>query len=255
MITLAEVEKLGRVHAVEPIVLSVYLNVPWSPAELPGLPARVDELVAAGERDAGRSGHLRQEDRRSARDEAALAGPDWLGQRVAVFACAGVGLLEIVGLPEASGAPERAVLGIRPHIRPLLAALQPGPRLTAEILAESAGALAAIGLSACLAAVNTGAVETLVVPCEGRVPGYECGRCGALGLAADCCPDWGTAALPVPDLIEEMVSRTLEDDGQVLVVHDAPGRIAAKMPRLHRQPARSTCRWAAGLPVQRPAGR
>jgi hypothetical protein len=46
-ITLAEVEKLGRVHAVEPIVLSVYLNVPRSPAELPGLPGRVDELVAA----------------------------------------------------------------------------------------------------------------------------------------------------------------------------------------------------------------
>ena len=32
MITLAEVEKLGGVHAVEPIVLSVYLNVPRSAA-------------------------------------------------------------------------------------------------------------------------------------------------------------------------------------------------------------------------------
>ena len=53
------------------------------------------------------------------------------------------------------------------------------------------------------------------------------GRCGALGLAADCCPDWGTAALPVPDLIEEMISRTLEDGGQVLVVHDAPGTAAS----------------------------
>ena len=230
MITLAEVEKLGGVHAVEPIVLSVYLNVPRSAAGRSGLPARVDELVAAAERDAGRSGRLREEDRRSARDEAALAEPDWPGHTLAIFACAEVGLLEVVGLPEASGTSELAVLGIRPHIRPLLAVLQPGPRLTAEILAESAGALAAIGLPACLAAVNTGAVETLVVPCEGRVPGYECGRCGALGLAADCCPDWGTAALPVPDLIEEMVSRTLEDGGQVLVVHDAPGRIAARMP-------------------------
>ena len=231
MITLAEVEKLGRVHAVEPIVLSVYLNVPRSPVELPGLAARVDELVAAAERDAGRPGHLREEDRRSARDEAALAGPDWPGQLVAVFACAEVGLLEVVGLPEAPEiSPERAVLGIRPHIRPLLAALQPSPRLAAESLADSAGALTAIGLPACLAAVNAGAVETLVVPYDGLVPGYECGRCGALGLAADCCPDWGTAALPVPDLIEEMVSRTLEDGGQVLVVHDAPGRIAARMP-------------------------
>ena len=197
---------------------------PSSPARLPGLPARVDELVAAAERDAGGSGRLRAEDRRSARDEAALAAPGWPGHPVAVFACAEVGLLEVVGLPEApETSPERAVLGIRPHIRPLLAALQPAPRLIAEILAEPAGALTAIGWPACLAAVNAGAAETLVVPDDGLVPGYECARCGALGLAADCCPDWGTAALPVPDLTEEMVSRTLEDGGQVLVVHDAPG--------------------------------
>jgi len=229
MITPAEAEKLGRFHAVEPIVLSVYLNVPRSPAELPGLPGRVDELVTAAERDLGRSGHLREEDRRSARDEGVLAAPRLLGHPVAIFACAEVGLLEVVGLPEAlpGTVPEQAVVGIRPHIRPLLAALQPSPRLAVGILAEPAGALTAIGLPACLAVVNVGAVETLLVPYEVVVPGYECGRCGELGLTADCCPDWGTAALPVPDLIEEMVSRTLEDGGQVLVVHDVPGRIAA----------------------------
>jgi hypothetical protein len=192
MITLAEVEKLGRVHTVEPVVLSVYLNVPRSPAHLPGLPGRVDGLVAAAARTAGRSGHLREKDRRSARDEAALAGPDWLGHPVAVFACAEVGMLEVVGLPEAPGtSPERAVLGIRPHIRPLLATLQSSsPRPAAEISADPA-ALTATGLPACLAAVNAGAVETLAVPYNGLIPGYECGRCGALGLAADCCPDWG----------------------------------------------------------------
>jgi hypothetical protein len=42
--------------------------------------------------------------------------------------------------------------------------------------------------------------------------------CGTLSLDADtCCPDWGTAALPVPDVIEEMVSRVLEDGHDVLV--------------------------------------
>jgi hypothetical protein len=236
MVTLAEVEKLGRVHTLERSVLSVYLNVPRSPAELPGLADRVDELITAAVRNAGRSGHLREEDRRSARDEAALAGPRCLGQPVAVFACAEVGLLEVVRLPGTS--PERAVLGIRPHIRPLLAALQPSLRVAPEILAEPAAATAT-GLSACLAAVNAGAVETLVVPYDGLVPGYECGRCGALGVAADCCPDWGTAALPVPDLIEEMVSRAFEDGGRVLVVHDAPGRIAAGVPSSARQSRRA----------------
>jgi hypothetical protein len=44
-ITLVEVEKLGRVHAVEPIVLSVSLNVPRSAAGRSGVSARVDELV------------------------------------------------------------------------------------------------------------------------------------------------------------------------------------------------------------------
>ena len=160
-----------------------------------------------------------------------MAGPDWPGDPVAIFACAEVGLLEVAVLPEARLAtwPERAVLGVRPHIRPLLAGLQFSARLAAEVF-EPTGGLTAVGLRACLAAVNAGAVQTLVVPPDGLVPGYECGRCGALGLTADCCPDWGTAALPVPDLIEEMVSRTLEDGGQVLVVHDAPGWIAARTP-------------------------
>jgi hypothetical protein len=233
MITLTEVEKLGRVHAVEPIVLSVYLNIPRHPAGLLGLPRRVDELVMAAERDAGRAGCLREEDWRSARDEAALAEPGWAGHLVAIFACAEVGLLETVVLPQASAEtlPEQAVLGIRPHIRPLLAALQPGARLAGEILAEPAGGLTVFGLPACLAAASADPVETLVVPHDGLVAGYECGRCGALGLAADCCPDWGTAALPVPDLLEEMVVRTLEDGGQVLVVDDAQGRIAARRHR------------------------
>lgn len=231
MITLAEIEKLGRVHTVEAVVLSVYLNVPRSAGKLPGLPGRVDELAAAAVRAAGRSGHLGEEDQRSAREQAALAGPEWPGHPLAIFACAQAGLLEAVGLPEVPPGtmPERAVLGIRPHIRPLLAALQPDPQPAGGILAGPATPLTASGLQACLAAVNTGAVQTLVVPRDGLFPGYECGRCGALGLAADCCPDWGTAALPVPDLIEEMVSRTLEDGGRVFVVHDEPERIAARL--------------------------
>ena len=83
---------------------------------------------------------------------------------------------------------------------------------------HAAGGRPAVGLPACLAAVSAGPVQTLVVPADGLVPGYECGRCGTLSLDADtCCPDWGTAALPVPDVIEEMVSRVLEDGGDVLV--------------------------------------
>lgn len=91
------------------------------------------------------------------------------------------------------------------------------------------GTLAATGLGACLAAVNACAAQTLIVPEDGLVPGYECGRCGALSVDPDQCPDWGTAALRVPDVIDEMVARTLEDGGEVYPVHDGMSRIAARL--------------------------
>jgi hypothetical protein len=37
------------------------------------------------------------------------------------------------------------------------------------------------------------------------------GRCGALSTGSDDCPDWGTAARAVPDVLEEMVQRTLDE--------------------------------------------
>ena len=46
----------------------------------------------------------------------------------------------------------------------------------------------------CLAAVNACAVETLAVPYDGLVPGYECGRCGCAGLVADLLPRRHVAA-------------------------------------------------------------
>ena len=232
------------------MVLSVYLNVPPSPAELRRLPARASELIAAAERTAGA-----RADASRRRTEARCGRPwrrggrDWPGRTVAIFACADVGLLEVFPLP--GQLPERAVLGTRPHIRPLLFALEqcPAPdrvrelaapvitpwteqqarRLAGEILAAPSGGLSAVGLPACLAAVSAGAVEKLTVPGDGLVARYECGRCGALGIDADSCPDWGTAALRVPDLIEEMVSRVLEDGGQISVICDGSSPIAARL--------------------------
>jgi peptide subunit release factor 1 (eRF1) len=361
MITRAEVEKLSTVHTVEPTMLSLYLTVPLDPAEPRGLATRADDLITAASGRAGRT--VADADRAAVRAAVASHGRDWLGHTVAVFACADAGLSEVLPLP--CELPERAVIGTRAHIRPLLAALQQCPayrvavvdrrhawvfsvagdeigtvslpdaagvpsshfggwhgldayqvherviqlarhhyRDTAAILAEvmrhgeqeplvigghgnaikqflaslppSARAafagsfaadprtltaarvaslaapvvarwagqraqrfaaeilemppdLAATGLLACLAAVNASAVDLLAVPDDGLVPGYVCGRCGALSSVADDCPDWGTASQPVPDLIEEMVTRTLEDGGQVAVVRDAPGGISARL--------------------------
>jgi len=172
---------------------------------------------------------------------------DCPGRTVAVFACAGSGLFEAIPLP--CPLPECGVLGVRLHIRPLLLAWQrclvpdqassdvawwsevPARRTAATILAMPPGGRPAVGLPACLAAVSAGPVQTLVVPVDGLVPGYECGRCGTLSLDADtCCPDWGTAALPVPDVIEEMVSRVLEDGGDVLVAGGGWSPRPARLP-------------------------
>jgi hypothetical protein len=120
---------------------------------------------------------------------------------------------------------------VRELAAPLVArwAAQRVAHLAGQVAAMAPAGLAASGLRACLAAVNAGAGQTLIVPDEGLVPGFECGRCGALSVDADTCPDWGTAALPVPDVIEEMVARTLEDGGQVWPVHDAGSQMAARL--------------------------
>ena len=106
---------------------------------------------------------------------------------MAVFACAGSGLFEAIPLP--CPLPERGVLGVRPHIRPLLLAQQrcsvpdqasphvawwsevPARRTVATILAMPPGGRPAVGLRACLAAVSAGPVQTLVVPADGLVRG------------------------------------------------------------------------------------
>ena len=231
MITRAQIEKLGALHAVEPTMLSLSLAVP-PPANLT---ARAGELITAAEAACGQP--LAARDRNLVLEKLPPCARDCTGRTVAVFACAGSGLFEAIQLP--CPLPERAVLGVRPHIRPLLLARQrcpvpghaspdvawwsevPARRTVATILAMPPGGRPAVGLPACLTAVSAGPIQTLIVPADGLVPGYECGRCGTLSLDADtCCPDWGTAAMPVPDVIEEMVSRVLEDGGDVTVITD-----------------------------------
>ncbi|HEX9042454.1 MAG TPA: hypothetical protein VF838_15730 [Trebonia sp.] len=125
MITLAEAGKLGALRIEYPGVLSLYVGIPLDPADLRSLPARIGDLITAAESASGGSGRVAAEDRRAVRDTLQAGERDWLGKTVAVFACAAAGLFEAFPLP--GPLPDRAVLGIRPHIRPLLAALQHHP--------------------------------------------------------------------------------------------------------------------------------
>ena len=98
-----------------------------------------------------------------------------------------------------------------------------------ELAGEILGGLAAVGLHASLAAVNQGVAGHLLVAHEGMIAGYACGRCDALSTGGVECPDCGTAARMVPDLLEEMVQRILDDNGPVTMIRDAPFSVAARL--------------------------
>ena len=74
-----------------------------------------------------------------------------------------------------------------------------------------------------------GVVDHLLVAHEGMIPG-SCGWLRRAGAPAAECPDCGTAARPVPDLLEEEnVQRTLDDNGRVTMIRDAPFSVAARL--------------------------
>src|SRR5215831_965630 len=235
MMTRTDIGRLLDVRAAEPTVLSLYLRVPRDPAALRGLPARADELLAlAGSGGAGDPDAAAAQDagRRMAREMLEVHAPEWLGRTVAVFASGEPRLAQTVVLPCALA--DRAVFATRPHVRPLLVALQrpPGYDMLAAGRPEQVpwgprAALTAIGLQPCLAAVNQRAARLLIVPESGLTPGFLCQRCTMLSSTGTDCPDWGAASLAVPDLIEEMVVTALRDGARVQAVRNPPGGVAA----------------------------
>jgi len=367
MISRVEVDKLLNARATGPSLLSLYLWVPRDVAELRGLPARAGELFALAARDCpGTPGEVRVggADRRTVRGLLASRARDWLGHTVAIFTSAELGLAEAFPLP--CRLPERAVLATRPHVRPLLAALQycpayrvavvdrrhawlfavtgeriettalspaeglrshgfsgwhgleahrvndriielarhhyhdvaallvsadrvSGPQplvigghhdtirqllavwpaglrehvagsfvadphtltpasvrdraghviadwvrardeqLVAQVLQQPPDGRTATGLAACLAAANRHAIDLVLVPESGLIPGYADEQCGGLSSTLGGGPHGRGAAQAVPDLIEEIAVSILADGGQVETLRDPPGGITARL--------------------------
>jgi len=360
VITYGEVEKLRTCCAPDASVLSLYLYVPSDPAELRELPARAISLIVAATADS--PGDLQPGDEQAARRAVATHARDRLGDTLGIFVSGQLGLLEVVPLP--GKFPERAVLGVRPHVRPLLAALQRRPdhrvviidhrhawllavtadrvevvarvpaddapsrgfggwylepshilervteraghlyqeaaaildrqaaagaqpvviggyadsithllallprtvrdeyaggfaadpheltlararalavpviahwaqrredQLVQAVTAPAPGVATAIGLDDSLTAVNADGVGLLLVDDHAGVPGFHCERCDVLSVSSDGCSDWGAAARPVPDLLEEMTWRTLHGGGQVVSVRTLPCTVAARL--------------------------
>jgi Bacterial archaeo-eukaryotic release factor family 10 len=102
-------------------------------------------------------------------------------------------------------------------------------RLVTELAHEPHGGLTAIGVQACLDAVNQRAAKLLVVPEREMIPGFVCQRCGMLSSTGTDCQDWGAATVAVPDLIEEMVLAAIRNGAQAEATSDPPGGIAARL--------------------------
>jgi Bacterial archaeo-eukaryotic release factor family 10 len=148
MITYGELDKLRSVRAPEETVLSLYINVPMDPGALREMSARADDLIGVATRPAAIP---RTDDPLTARDAVAAHARGWPGHTLAIFVCGDLGLLEVVPLP--GTLCERAVWDVRPHVRPLLAALQRHPdyriavidRRHAWLLAVTPDGIATVG--------------------------------------------------------------------------------------------------------------
>lgn len=101
--------------------------------------------------------------------------------------------------------------------------------VAAAVLGPSSAGRRAVGVTACLAAAATGAISLLLMRDGALVPGLACDRCGALSADGPGCGHGATAVRPVPDLLDLLAGRVLDDGGQVLAVRDAPAEVAAQL--------------------------
>lgn len=134
MITRADTDKLRGLHAPHTAVLSVYLTIPLDLAGHRGLATRARELIKAAAIDApGQDAPpVRDEDIESIAEAVTEHSHGWLGHTIAIFACAELGLFELVPVP--GYLSERAVIAVRPYTRPLLAAIQRNPAYRVAVI-------------------------------------------------------------------------------------------------------------------------
>ena len=139
MFSYSDVERLLGSQTAARSVLSLYLAVPKDPAELRELPARADDAIALAVSDHGTprgaepsqalaqvtATRLGDHDEEQVRKLIEAHGREWLGHTAAIFVSGEIGLTEAIRLP--GQIPERAIVAARPHVRPLLAALQRAP--------------------------------------------------------------------------------------------------------------------------------
>jgi peptide chain release factor subunit 1 len=93
-----------------------------------------------------------------------------------------------------------------------------GEALVRRIRAEAPRGGAALGWRSVLSAASRGAIHQLVVEEAEEVRGRSCRHCGALGLDEPFCPICRSATDPEEDLLEALLARTLEKEGEAVIL-------------------------------------
>jgi peptide chain release factor subunit 1 len=104
-------------------------------------------------------------------------------------------------------------------------------QLIRDVLNQPPQVSVATGIDGCLSASRARAIAQLILPDDQLVPGFACGMCGALSTAGDGedCADPAEVRHPVPDLLDELADRTLDEGGEVTSVRNPPFTAAARL--------------------------
>ncbi len=93
----------------------------------------------------------------------------------------------------------------------------------AVVTAAAKGREGVLGLDDTLSAAHEGRIRTLVIRRDFHAPGYRCTSCGYLtAVEMDHCPYCGGAFAQIPDAAEAVVTRVVEDGGEIEVVDRHP---------------------------------
>jgi hypothetical protein len=93
----------------------------------------------------------------------------------------------------------------------------------AVFTAAAKGGNGVIRLADTLGAAHEGRIQTLVIDRHYHEPGYQCGHCGYItDHALEKCPFCGSDFMKIPDAAEALVTRVIEEGGEVEVVEDNP---------------------------------
>lgn len=93
--------------------------------------------------------------------------------------------------------------------------------VTNMVTTAAKGGPAIIGLSATLAAINEGRVQTLIILEGFSKPGYRCRDCDTLAATEEGCESCGGSAEKVMDIIDIAVHTVMRHGGDVEVVHES----------------------------------